>query len=195
MILIGLTGIIGSGKTFALNFFKSRKITVFSADKEVKKILDSKNVKEKIYKLFPEVFSKKKLNKNILASIVFSDRKKLRKLEKVIHPLVRKKKKFFLSRNKKKKIIIMEIPIIFEKKNEKNYDYIILMDVNKKIQRQRVMKRKNMTLQLFKKILSNQTAHKKRKDADFVIDNNDSKEKTKHILNKTLKKIVMSTRI
>ena len=51
MILIGLTGIIGSGKTFALNFFRSRKITVFSADKEVKKILDSKNVKEKIIEI------------------------------------------------------------------------------------------------------------------------------------------------
>ena len=50
MILIGLTGIIGSGKTFALNFFKSKKITVFSADDEVKKILESKIVKDKIYK-------------------------------------------------------------------------------------------------------------------------------------------------
>ena len=64
--------------------------------KEVKKILEKKSIKEKIYKLFPESFSKKKLNKNILASIVFGDRKKLRKLEKIIHPLVKKKKKTFL---------------------------------------------------------------------------------------------------
>ena len=92
MILIGLTGIIGSGKTFALNFFKSKKITVFSADDEVKKILESKIVKDKIYKKFPETFSKKKINKKKLALIVFSDRKKLRSLEKVIHPLVKKKK-------------------------------------------------------------------------------------------------------
>ena len=60
MILIGLTGTIGSGKTFALNFFKSKKITVFSADDEVKKILESKVVKDKIYKKFPKTFSKKK---------------------------------------------------------------------------------------------------------------------------------------
>ena len=84
----------------------------------------------------------------------------------------------------------MEIPIIFEKKNKKNYDYIILMDVNKKIQRQRIIKRKNMTPQLFEKILSNQTSNKKRKDADFVINNNYSKDKTKQILNKTLEKIL-----
>ena len=190
MILIGLTGTIGSGKTFALNFFKSKKITVFSADDEVKKILESKIVKDKIYKKFPDTFSKKKINKKKLALIVFSDRKKLRSLEKVIHPLVKKKKNLFLNRNKNKEIIIMEIPIIFEKKNKKNYDYIILMDVNKKIQRQRIIKRKNMTPQLFEKILSNQISNKKRKDADFVINNNDSKDKTKQILNKTLVKIL-----
>ena len=190
MILIGLTGTIGSGKTFALNFFKSKKITVFSADDEVKKIFKSKIIKDKIYKKFPESFSKKKINKNKLASIVFSDRKKLRSLEKIIHPLVKKKKNLFLNRNKNKEIIIMEIPIIFEKKNKKNYDYIILMDVNKKVQRQRIIKRKNMTPQLFEKILSNQISNKKRKDADFVINNNDSKDKTKQILNKTLEKII-----
>ena len=171
-------------------FYKGEK----KSQEEVKKILESKIVKDKIYKKFPETFSKKKINKKKLALIVFSDRKKLRSLEKVIHPLVKKKKNLFLNRNKNKEIIIMEIPIIFEKKNKKNYDYIILMDVNKKIQRQRIIKRKNMTPQLFEKILSNQILNKKRKDADFVINNNDSKDKTKQILNKTLEKII-STRL
>ena len=190
MILVGLTGIIGSGKTFALVFFKSRRTTIFSADEEVKKILEKKSIKEKIYKLFPESFSKKKLNKNILASIVFGDRKKLRKLEKIIHPLVKKKKKNFLNRNRNKKVIIMEIPIIFEQKNEKNYNYIILMNINRKIQRQRVMKRKNMTMQLFKKILFNQISYKKKKNVDFEVNNNGSKEKTRQILKKVLNKII-----
>lgn len=193
MILIGLTGTIGSGKTFALNFFKSKRITVFSADEEVKKILEKRIVKKKICKLFPEAFPKKKLNKNILASIVFSNKKKLKQLERVTHPLVKKKKNIFLSRYKNKKLIVMEIPIIFEKKSKKNYDCIVLMTVNKKIQRQRVMKRKNMTPQLFEKILSNQIPDKKKK-ADFIIDNNGSKVKTSKILRKTLNKI-MSTKL
>ena len=194
MILIGLTGTIGSGKTFALNFFKSKKIKVFSADDEVKKILENKLVKEKIYKLFPESFIKKKLNKTTLASIVFKEKKKLRKLEKIIHPYVIKKKKKFLEINKKKKLIIMEIPIIFEQKAKKNYNYIILMNINKKIQFQRIKKRKNMTNELFKKILSNQISNKKKKFADFVINNNGSKVKTRQNLKKTLDKII-STRI
>ena len=190
MILVGLTGIIGSGKTFALGFFKSKQITIFSADEEVKKILEKKSIKEKIYKLFPESFSKKKLNKNMLASIVFGNRKKLRKLEKIIHPLVKKKKNAFLNKNRNKKVIIMEIPIIFERKSEKNYNYIILMNINRKIQRQRVMKRKNMTMQIFKKILSNQISYKKKKNVDFVVNNNGSKEKTRQILKKVLNKII-----
>ena len=190
MILIGLTGTIGSGKTFALDFFRSKKIKVFSADEEVKKILEKKTVKEKIYKLFPKSFIGKKLNKTMLASIVFGEKKKLRKLEKIIHPYVRKKKKIFLNINKKKKLIIMEIPIIFEQKAEKNYDYIILMDVNKKIQFQRIKKRKNITNELFKKILSNQISNKKKNLADFIINNNGSKKKTKKSLKKTLDKII-----
>ena len=193
MILIGLTGTIGSGKTFALSFFKSKKITIFSADDEVKKIFKNKAIKDKIYKKFPEAFSKKKINKNKLASIVFSDRRKLRSLEEVIHPIVRKKKNFFLNKNKKKKIIIMEIPIIFEQKNKKKYDYIIIMNVNRKIQRKRVMKRKNMTPELLKKILSNQISDKNIKYADFVINNNGPKNKTKQFLRKTLDKIISTT--
>ena len=189
MILIGLTGTIGSGKTFALNFFKAKKITVFSADKEVKKILKDKVVKNKIYKKFPDVFFKKKINKKKLALIVFNNKKKLHNLEKIVHPLVKKKKKEFLNKNKKKKVIIMEIPIIFEKKNKKKYDYIILMNVNKKIQRQRVMKRKNMTPQLLKRILSNQMPDKKKK-ADYIINNNGTKRETKKTLKETLDKII-----
>ena len=190
MILIGITGIIGSGKTLALNFFREKKITVFSADEEVKKILKKKIVKDKIYKKFPSAFLRKKIDKNKLALIVFSDKKKLNFLEKIIHPLVKQKKKNFLNKNKNKKIIVMEIPIIFEKKSKKNYDCIILMNTNKKIQHQRVMKRKNMTPQLLKKIMANQIANKKKKYADYIINNNGTKNKTRKILKEILNRII-----
>ena len=83
----------------------------------------------------------------------------------------------------------MEIPIIFEQKAKRNYNYIILMNINKKIQFQRIKKRKNMTNELFKKILSNQISNKKKKFADFVINNNGSKIETRQSLKKTLDKI------
>ncbi len=116
MIIVGLTGLIGSGKTFALNHFKSKKIKTFSADEEVKKILKLNYIKKKIYKKFPDVFINKKLNKNLLATRAFSQKKNLRILEKILHPAVNKNKKNFLEKNKNKKILILEVPIIFEKK-------------------------------------------------------------------------------
>ena len=190
MILVGLTGQIGTGKTFALNFFKSKKIKTFSADEEVKKVLKLNYIQNKIYKRFPNVFKKKKLNKKLLAIEVFNQKKKLQILEKIIHPVVNKEKKIFLNKNKNQKILILEIPIIFEKKSEKNYDFIILMSVNKKIQMERVIKRKNMTVELFNDILTNQVSNQKKKFADFIINNSSSKEETKKKLNTVLKKIL-----
>ena len=88
-------------------------------------------------------------------------------MEKIIHPYVKIDKQNFIKKNKKKKIVVMEIPIIFEKKSNKNYDYIILMNVNKTTLKKRVLKRKNMTPQLLKNILSNQISNKKKKIGKF----------------------------
>lgn len=190
MILIGLTGIIGSGKTFALNFFKKKGYSIFSADEEVKKILKTSIVKKKINKSFPEVFDRNKLNKNKLAQIVFSNKNKLKKIENIIHPIVNKKKNLFIKKNRKK-IIILEIPIIFEKKSAKNYDYIILMQINKKKQFERVIKRKNMTLKLLNDINLNQISSKQKKYADFIVNNNNSKQETKKKLQSILNEILV----
>ena len=164
MILIGLTGIIGSGKTFALNFFKKKGYSIFSADEEVKKILKTSIVKKKINKSFPEVFDRNKLNKNKLAQIVFSNKNKLKKIENIIHPIVNKKKNLFIKKNRKK-IIILEIPIIFEKKSAKNYDYIILMKIKKKNFLQRIGIQyhwKNRCYKEFDDFLSDLKARKKK---------------------------------
>ena len=190
MILIGLTGIIGSGKTFALNFFKKKGYSIFSADEEVKKILKTSIVKKKINKSFPEVFDRNKLNKNKLAQIVFSNKNKLKKIENIIHPIDNKKKNLFIKKNRKK-IIILEIPIIFEKKSAKNYDYIILMQINKKKQFERVIKRKNMTLKLLNDINLNQISSKQKKYADFIVNNNNSKQETKKKLQSILNEILV----
>ena len=190
MILVGITGIVGSGKTLALNFFKSKNIPVFSADNSVKKILKKKFILNKVYKKFPEVFLKKNLNKKKLASIVFDNKNKLRNLEKIIHPYVKIDKQKFIKKNKKRKIVVMEIPIIFEKKSNKNYDYIILMNVNKTTLKKRVLKRKNMTLQLLNNILSNQISNKKKKLVNFIVENNKTKAEAKKKLDQILTKIL-----
>ena len=194
MIVVGLTGSIGSGKSFIINFFKSKQIPIYCADNEVKKILD-KDVytKRKIIKIFPSACVNKKIDKNKLSSIVFNDKKKLKKLESIIHPKVGKTKKNFLFLHKKKKspIVVLEIPILFETKGHKNCNYTILVTVNKKEQLKRIMKRKNMNREKLNMIMKNQMPEKRKKKlADFVINNSFSKKKTlkkaASILNKIL---------
>ena len=85
----------------------------------------------------------------------------------------------------------MEIPIIFEKKSAKNYDYIILMQINKKKQFERVIKRKNMTLKLLNDINLNQISSKQKKYADFIVNNNNSKQETKKKLQSILNEILV----
>jgi len=180
MIVIGLTGSIGSGKSFIANFLEKKKIPIFYADKEANKILKNDNiVKKKIIKFFPETYIKKKINKAKLTSIVFKDKKKLKKLENIIHPKVGKIKKAFLALHKKKtKAVILEIPILFETNAHKTCDYTILVYVNEKEQFKRVLTRKYMDKQRIKEILSNQISYKKKKKmADFVINNSSTKKK------------------
>ena len=194
MIIVGLTGSIGSGKSFIINFFRSKKIPTYCADNEVKKILDKDTfIKRKIIKIFPSACVNKKIDKNKLSSIVFNDKKKLKKLENIIHPKVGKTKKNFLFLHKKKKspIVVLEIPILFETKGHKNCDHTILVTVNKKEQIKRVLKRKNMNKERLNMILKNQMPEKrKRKLADFVINNSFSKKKTLKRLALILNKIL-----
>ena len=194
MIIVGLTGSIGSGKSFVGNFLKSKKIPIYHADKEANKILENDNlVKRKIIKLFPNAYINKTINRTKLALIVFKDKKKLKKLESIIHPKVEQSKKKFLSFNKKKKtkLVILEIPILFETKGHKNCNYTILVYVNKKEQFKRVLARKNMSKEKLKVILSNQMSNKKKKKmADFSINNNSTKKKAREETRKIMEKIL-----
>ena len=194
MIIVGLTGSIGSGKSFVGNFLKSKKIPIYHADKEANKILENDNlVKRKIIKLFPNAYINKKINRTKLALIVFKDKKKLKKLESIIHPKVEQSKKKFLSFHKKKKtkLVILEIPILFETKGHKNCNYTILVYVNKKEQFKRVLARKNMSKEKLKVILSNQMSNKKKKKmADFTINNNFTKKKTRGEIKKIMEKML-----
>ncbi len=193
MIIIGLTGSIGSGKSLAAKFFKSKKIPVYDADKEVKKVLKNYKIIKKLKIFFPDCFKKNKLNKNELADIVFKNKKKLRKLESIVHPKVGTEKKNFLVKHKIKKtsLVILEIPILFETQGEKDCNFTILMTINKKEQFKRLLERKKMSKERYKQIMTNQIDDKyKKKKADFVVSNNSTKEKTIKKLELILKKIL-----
>ena len=172
MIKIGVTGSIASRKTTVARILSGRKYPLFDADKEVNKIYKKNSFKKKICKKF-----KLKNNKNIknkIKKIISKNKKSLKDLERIIHPLVRREVRNFSKKNKNKKFIIFEIPLLIESKLMKNYDKIVFVNSKKGLRIKRFLKR-GKSLKLFNLLDKRQLPPaKKIKFCDYVINNNNS---------------------
>ena len=125
MIKIGITGSVASGKTTASKILSLSRGPLFSADKAVKELYNKKSFKSLISKKF-----KLKNNNQIKKSIkklVIENKKNIKKLEKIIHPLVRKKMRKFTSKHRNKKLLFYEIPLLIESKLMKHFNVIIFI--------------------------------------------------------------------
>jgi len=148
-IKIAITGKIASGKSTVSEIIKKLGFSVFESDKEVNKLFRVKSTKKKIKDLFFEkidnlIEKDGSINKGLLGDYVFLNKDELKNLEDLIHPLLNKEKQKFIDSNKKKKILFFDIPLLFEKKLFSHYNFIIYVYVQKKIQEERVLKRKNL---------------------------------------------------
>tara|TARA_Y100000022_G_scaffold10222_1_gene8129 strand:- start:629 stop:1240 length:612 start_codon:yes stop_codon:yes gene_type:complete len=157
-IKIAITGKIASGKSTISELIKKLGFSVFESDKEVNKLFRVKSTKKKIKDLFFEkidnlIEKDGSINKGLLGDYVFLNKDELKNLEDLIHPLLNKEKQKFIDSNKKKKILFFDIPLLFEKKLFSHYNFIIYVYVQKKIQEERVLKRKKMNKNKFEKIL------------------------------------------
>ena len=186
MKIIGLTGGIASGKNFVADIFAKNGAAVFDADKEVHNLLESDKLTiDEVKKNFPTSFVKQKIDRKILGKIVFSDAEKLKILEEIIHPKVRKNYQLFLKNFKiqNKKIAVLNIPLLLETKGYE-CDKVLAITVSPSIQKKRFLSRsmkfskesKQSLEKKFSQILAKQMTNKQRKSrADFVIDTNCSK--------------------
>jgi len=162
LIIIGLTGKIGSGKTTTSKILRQLGHRVFESDEYSRSLINTKKVINQIkidFKKSKSIFlNQSKINKNLLGNYLFSNPKELLKLEKILHPLIKKKEKEFIVECslEKQDIVFLDIPLLFEKSNFLRCDYIIYTFVNKNIQKQRVLKRSNMNELKFLNILSKQ---------------------------------------
>lgn len=200
MKIIGLTGGIASGKNFIAEIFEKNGAVIFDADKEVHKLLESdKSTFNEVQKKFPQAIINKKIDRKILGKIVFADEKKLKILEKILHPKVRKKYQEFLktSRQKEKEFVALNIPLLLESEAYK-CDKIVAIIIEKSVQKKRFLERekKNSAAEIknleekFLQITSKQISDSQRKkQADFVIDNSGSKLQTINQVRKILKEI------
>ncbi len=157
-IKIAITGKIGSGKSTVSEIIRKLGFSVFESDKEVNNLFTKKSVKKEIKALF---FGKidnliKKdgsVNKARLGDYVFLKKDELKNLEEIIHPLISIQKQKFIDSKKNEKILFFDIPLLFEKKLFGQYNFIIYLHVKKKIQEERVLKRKQMNKEKLEKIL------------------------------------------
>ena len=188
MIIIGITGSIGMGKTTVSKMLRTLKVPVFDSDKEVKEILEKNySVIEKIFKIWPDTMfsdqTQKKINKQALSNKIFKSKKERKKLEDLIHPLIKKKRGVFLREYEKYGIVGLDIPLLYETGIDKDCDYVILVNTTKNIQKKRVLMRPNMNEKKFELINNSQwTFEKKAKEKPFIINTSFGKTTTFIIL-------------
>lgn len=193
-MILGLTGGIGSGKSTVSKIFLSMGIKVFDADLIAKDILESEEVKEEIKKKLGKNFIDSKnssVNKELLKKEVFNNPKKLKILNEIVHPkVIDEYRKKYLEFRDKKEIVIFDVPLLFEVDLEKYCDKVIVIDIDSKIQIERIKSRDNIDIDLIKKIIAAQMSREERnKKADIIIENNGSLEDLKEKVKKMIEDI------
>ncbi len=194
MLIIGLTGGIGMGKSTAAKILAGFGLPIHNADQAVHMLLqkNGKAVKP-IAKIFPEAFSHGAIDRSMLGKMVFGKPAKLKKLENILHPLVRKAEQNFLKQAKRDQApaVVLEIPLLFETGAEKRCDLTVCVTAPNAIQKARVLMRKDMNTAKMKAILARQMPDaEKRRRADFVVKTGVSVADTKRQLRSILDHLV-----
>ena len=172
-IILGLTGSIGMGKTTTAKMFSKRGIPVWDADKTVHYLYkDDKETIRVFRKEIPQAIVNNQVSRGALKKFLIEDDENIKKIEKIIHPIVAKERAKFLSaaENKNMPLVVLDIPLLFETGNDTAVDYVAVVTVDLKTQRKRVLDRNTMSEEMFNSILSKQFSNKVKKErADFII--------------------------
>ena len=173
MVVMGLTGSIGMGKSTAAAMFRGLGVPVHDADATNHRLMAPDGAAfDRVAELFPDVIRDGQIDRQTLGKIVFGDAKALKRLEAILHPLIRAAEIRFL-RNQQmlgRKLVVLDIPLLYETGGEKRCDVVSVVSAPGFVQRQRVLAREGMTDEKFSAILSKQMPDiEKRKRADYVI--------------------------
>lgn len=172
MIIIGLTGSIGMGKSTTAKLFAEEGVPVNDADEVVHDLYQGAAV-EPVGLAFPGTVSDGVVDRAKLSTALAQNPANFATLEAIVHPLVRARETEFLSRHRAlgTEIVLLDIPLLFETGGEKRVDVVVVVSCEAAIQRERVLARTGMTPEKFELILSRQVPDaEKRARADFVVD-------------------------
>ena len=172
MIIIGLTGSIGMGKSTTSEMFATLGVPVISAD-EIVHDLYSGEAAPLIEAEFPGTAPDGTVDRQILSGKLMAAPEGFRRLEAIIHPLVRAREQKFIDEaaERREKMVLLDIPLLFETGATDRVDVVVVVSCAPEIQRQRVLARPGMTEEKFEAILARQTPDaEKRARADYVVD-------------------------
>jgi dephospho-CoA kinase len=191
MIILGLTGSIGMGKSTTLQMFEAEGIKTYSADTAVHALYYGKAA-PLIEAAFPGTTRQGQVDRQILSTKVLTNPNALKKLESIIHPLVREIELQFMTEAKSSgsKMVVVDIPLLFETGGQSRVDKILVVTASPDIQRQRVLSRLGMTAEKFELMIERQMKDAdKRSLADFTIDTGKGLEHAHHEVRAIIKKL------
>ena len=173
MIILGLTGSIGMGKSTIADNFRRLGIPIHDADKTVHDLLKPNgDAFLPIKQMFPEAIKKGAIDRNVIAARIFDDKNSLTRIEQLLHPLVRARERKFLGwcAREGKRQVVLDIPLLFETGSENRCDIVITVSAPAFVQEPRVLKRCGMTREKMASILARQMPDaEKRRRSDFVV--------------------------
>jgi len=174
MLLIGLTGSIGMGKSETAKMFARLGIPVYDADAAVHQLYaEGGAAVAPLEEAFPGVVKQGTVDREELSKRVLGKPEELKKLESIVHPLVGQVQRDFLMKamEEKQPMVVLDIPLLFETGGRERVDVIVVVSAPYEVQRERVLERPGMTPEKFDTIFAKQTPDaEKREGADFVIE-------------------------
>lgn len=172
MIILGLTGSIGMGKSTTAKLFEEAGVPVYDADASVHRLYEGEAAPA-TEAAFPGTTVDGKVDRNRLSAKVVHDAAAMKQLEQIVHPMLgASRQKFFDDAERSgAPVVVVDVPLLFETGGEKRVDAVVVVTTTPEIQRERILARDNMTGEKLDAILARQLPDaEKRKRADFVVD-------------------------
>lgn len=195
MIILGLTGSIGMGKSTTARLFAEEGVPVHDADAAVHALYEGEAA-PLVEAAFPGTTRDGRVDRALLAQAVVGKPDAMKRLERIVHPLVAQARDRFLAdaREAGAPVVVLDIPLLFETGGETLVDAVVVVSAAPDIQRQRVLERPGMTVDKFEALLAKQTPDaEKRRQADYVVDSGHGIEPARDQVRDILAKIAKMT--
>ncbi len=172
MLVLGLTGSIGMGKSTTAKLFAEAGVPVYDADATVHKVYEDEAVAP-VEAAFPGSTSDGKVDRQKLSAMVVGDTDAIKRLEAIVHPLLRRHQQEFLDAAEQAgaPVAVLDVPLLYETGGDTRVDAVVVVTTAPHVQRERILARDNMTADKLDAILLRQMPDaEKRRRADFVVD-------------------------